>query len=67
MNLKEQIIYTYEHSLNSRSKSMISKRGVYYGKINHTYRYRGEQKCRILLEGNNNFSVVPLSKIKLIQ
>lgn len=63
----DKIIYHYEHALNSQSRVNRHKNGKYLGAINHTVKhwrkFNAEQMVAVQLEGNKNFSVVPLSAI----
>lgn len=63
----DRIIYTYEHSLNSRSKKLVQKAGLYLGRVNHTKAHwkkiGAEQMVVVHLSGNKKTSIVPSSKI----
>jgi hypothetical protein len=66
----KDIFYTYEHALNSTSRTTVKKKGIYFGKIKHTYKHwnkrDAEQMCIIKVEGNKGYSTVPLSAVKPI-
>jgi hypothetical protein len=59
----KQVKWTYRHSLNSRSKTRITKHGEYYGLVRHTARYRGSQLAVVKFDGNKRTSRVPFDDL----
>ncbi len=51
--------WTYQHSINAKSKTQRTKQGIYYGKVNHTARYVGPQMAVVRFDGNKRTSKVP--------
>ena len=62
----DRIIWTYRHSLNSKSKTYITKHGRYLGKRHHTYRFKGDcQMAWVHFDGNKHKSCVPLYQLEI--
>jgi len=68
MEKGDRVSYTYEHHLNSKSVTVITKFGTYLGDVRHDFRYwhnrRNEQMARVQFDKNKTVSRVPLSKLK---
>lgn len=58
------VSYTYEHYLNNRSSTMISK----YGTVIRTIRHRNKlyaQKVAVLFDGNKEESIVDIEDLRI--
>lgn len=64
----ERILYTYEHSLNGKSKTLITKHGVFVKKVKHPRKYwtiiHRKQMAVVKFIGNNNESRVRYDQLK---
>lgn len=64
----DKVKWTYEHSLNRKSKVLRTKRGIYWGAIRHTRRLKGrmgfEPLGLVKFGGNKRPSKIPLSEIE---
>lgn len=64
----ERIVYSYEHSLNSKSKTIIRKQGVFVRKVNHPRKYwtifHRQQMAIVMLDGNRNESRVRIDQLR---
>lgn len=66
----KKINWEYSHSLNSKSKVTKTKSGVFYGRINHTYKHWDKpgavQLAVVRFDGNKRTSKVPYEELKFI-
>ena len=65
--IDDRVEYTYEHFLNSKSSTYITKTGTFEGTIKHTKRYSGHQLACVQFDGNKRQSKVYLYKLKLVK
>jgi hypothetical protein len=69
--LEKRVNWQYEHSLNSHSRVMRVKTGVYYGKIKHTVKHwrknDAEQMACVKFDGNKQCSYVPYNELEFIK
>lgn len=67
----DKITWTYEHSLNSRSKTLITKTGLFRSKCRHTAihwrKSYAVQMAWVDFDGNKNRSRVPLDELRLAE
>ena len=65
---KQRIAWTYDHHLNNRSSTRITKHGVFIGKVKHTKRHWNklfaEQMAIVQFDGNKGTSKVPYDELK---
>jgi hypothetical protein len=67
MNEGDKIQYTYTHSLNGKSKTQITKKGVFIRWIYTRHPYRKKTDfCLVQLTGNKNPVKKHRSEIKII-
>lgn len=68
MKISDEIRWAYVHSLNSKSQTIITKTGIYFGKVKHTRKYLSKvgakQMCIVKFYGNKGYSKVPYDEIK---
>lgn len=65
MKSGDRIIWSYRHSL-GRHYSIVTKHGVYHGKIKHTIRYKGNNQMALVhFDGNKRASKVPFAQLEL--
>lgn len=66
----KRIEWTYSHALNSVSRTPITKRGEYVGKIRHTYKhwqkFGAVQMATVRFDGNKRASIVPFDELRFI-
>jgi len=68
MKAGDRIQWEYIHHLNSRSKVVKTKCGVYIGQIRHTVKYKGRhQLAMVQFDGNKRVSRVPHCELELIE
>ena len=60
----DRVVWTYEHHLNSRSSTFITKVGVFEGLIKHTVKHKGEQLALVTFDGNKGQSKIPFEQLK---
>lgn len=64
----EKVIYSYEHSLNGKSKTVIHKHGVFIRKVKHPRKYwtilHRKQMAVVQFIGNKNESRVEYSQLR---
>lgn len=60
----DRVQWSFEKPLNHKSSTTITKRGVYYGKVRHTYRYNGPQLAIVQFDGNKRVSKVPYYELE---
>lgn len=64
----ERVVYSYEHSLNGKSKTIITKHGTFARKVKHPRKYwllsYRKQMAIVMLDGNKGESRVKYSQLK---
>ena len=64
----ERVLYTYEHSLNGRSKTLITKHGVFVRKVKHPRKYwtiyHRKQMAIVMFTGNKSESRVRYDQLR---
>lgn len=64
----ERVTYTYEHSLNGKSKTFITKHGIFAHKVKHPRKYfllpYRKQMAVVKFIGNKNESRVDYSQLR---
>lgn len=60
MKYGDKIFWTYEHHLNSKSSTFITKKGEFISLIKHNNKWVGEQLALVQFSGNKKPSRVPL-------
>lgn len=63
MKKGDKIKYTYEHHLNSRSTTIITKHGIFIREVKNRNGKSG--KCVVRFEGNKGNSTVYQSQLKI--
>lgn len=58
----DRIKWTYQHSLNRISKTMITKHGVFIRVVNH--RNKKSQSAEVHFDGNKTTSTISLNKLQ---
>jgi len=65
--MSQRISWTYEHSLNSKSKTWIKKEGLFLREIKHTRKYRSKpgwvQMAKVWFDSNIHPSIVPYDEL----
>ena len=60
----DRIIWSYRHST-GRNYTIITKAGVYHGKLRHTVRFKGrDQLALVHFDGNKRTSRVPYVQLE---
>lgn len=61
----DRIIWSYRHSL-GRHYTIVTKHGVYHGKIKHTVRYKGNNQLALVsFDNNKRASKVPFARLEM--